>query len=331
MKYIIFLLCLVLAFAPNPYGPNLSKRKVKRLPSPLNITAFLEGFSFALQAYDLAQGLSGCSSTVLETKGDFSLVPDLFRNHSGSLALELIEEDALSVLAKCIPLIDMIKNHVNDLIQMVSDPNFPSLARERIILHFPEILNDLAGLILSVRSDNYTNSGFFTGAVLNVILKGSTNSNPTLNLLSLDSNFTSPVTDFVKGYLETLKVWDSVPDGLQCLDEVVNFKDTLVQAVALVQQGKILEALELVAQTIEDDLPTCKNSVRDLKTLGEDFLQTVSQPGWSKLAGERVAENFFLLLQFGENGIRDLLHQDFYSAGKEFGKIPHLVLSGPDA
>ena len=112
MKYIIFLLCLVLAFAPNPYGPNLSKRKVKRLPSPLNITAFLEGFSFALQAYDLAQGLSGCSSTVLETKGDFSLVPDLFRNHSGSLALELIEEDALSVLAKCIPLIDMIKNQL---------------------------------------------------------------------------------------------------------------------------------------------------------------------------------------------------------------------------
>jgi len=32
-----------------------------------------------------------------------------------------------------------------------------------------------------------------------------------------------------------------------------------------------------------------------------------------------------------ENGVNDVKNLDFYDAGKEFGKIPHLVLSGADS
>ena len=328
MRYLIFLLFIAVVFAPNPYGPNLSRKVYRNIPSFSNITQFLAGFTYATEMYDIFGAINACSPKISETSTDFSDLSDLFKQHQGSLALELIEEDVLAVAVTCIPLVDMVKTHTIELIQIMSDPNFPTLARERIAHNFLDIVKSLAFGIESWKNESFQSSGWGFGTIFHLILSGPIQSS-SLNMLSLSdlSNGSCPFLEFTRGFFDSLQVWDSVPDGLKCFDHLVQEKATLAQALELVQEGKILEAVSLFMQTFV----VCEQSFSQWKNLFEAFLQKVLQSGFAETAISRLTENLSTLMTDFENGAANLVKLDFYDAGKEFGKIPHLVLNGPDS
>jgi len=332
MRYLLVLLSLALVFAPNPYRPNLSRKISMKFPSFSNITEFLSGFAYATQAYDFVGAIGPCVQKYMETKADFSQIPDLFKEHQGSLALELIEEDVLTVVLTCSPLIDIIKNHTIEFLQIVRDPNFLTLAKERISHNFFEILKNLTFGVESWKNGNYSASGWGFGNIAQIILSGP-NQSSTVNFLGLEnlSNGSCPFLEFVRGYLESLKVLDSVPDGLQCLDDLDGAKETLLQVLDLFEQGKSLEAISLLMQTFTNDLASCEKGLSDGKALFGKFLKNVGQSGFIETVVGRITNNLLTLIDDFENGVNDVKNLDFYDAGKEFGKIPHLVLSGADS
>jgi hypothetical protein len=145
--------------------------------------------------------------------------------------------------------------------------------------------------------------------------------------------FPSPdnLKDFLIGNLVSLQVVQSVPDGFPCAMNIASLKNNTKQALDLFLQGHFVDALHLVEQTINSTITTCEASGREGKALFDNFLKIVTDPAFLPTALQRLEDNQLTLLDDLAQGLEDLNNGSYFTAGVALGKIPHLLLSGPDS
>ena len=324
MKYLLLLLlstCVFSSFLP---------KKSINTPSVQNLLDFAVGSMVSLKVLDSVPDGFPCVNQITSFKNRTLETLNLFEQGLVYSALKLLESTLNDTYSACQAMSNEGKATFENFLKIVQDPYFMQLARGRVKDNIDTLIDDWYLGVDSLNNQSYFNAGVFFGKIPHVLLSGPNDTTFSVNLLSMDSNGTNPGVDFMKGYLESVQVWSSVPDGLQCLDDIASVKEAITQVINLMKQGEIAEAIQLLEDTVKSDMTTCQNSVNDAQTLLQGFVQTVSQPGFFDLAKARLVDNSLTLLSNIEKGTSDLVAGDFYSAGKEFGMIPHVVLSGPD-
>ena len=299
------------------------------LPTPSNIKDFLIGNLVSLQVIQSVPDGFACATNLASlknnTKQAFSLLI------SGHLvdALHLVEQTINQTVGTCEAANAEGKALFENFIRIVLDPEFIPNAVQRVKDNQLTILEDLAEGLEDLNNGSFFNAGVTLGKIPHLILSGP-DANLVLIGLMASNNISTPLLDFLRGFLDAVKVWDNVPHGLECFDDIATLKDNFDQVIALLKQFKILEAIELLQQTITSDFLNCQNTITESVQLFQSFLQTIHQAGFIDLAKQRILGNVVTLLEDLENGVKGIGAKDYYGAGRALGHIPHLVLSGPD-
>ena len=247
-------------------------------------------------------------------------------------ALHLLEQTFNQTYGSCSLTFHESSSTFENFLSIITDPEFLDLALQRLDENKLLFLEDLALGLEQINNGSYFNAGVTLGKIPHVILSGPDTWRTRRILLSdaMGNNTSCPVLEFLNGSLEVLKVWDNVPDAVNCLNGLGALKDAYSQVVSLISEGKWLEALEFIEQTLKEDVDTCLNSVNQATELFKEFLDHVSQEGFVQLAEGRIVDNVFNLIGEAKNGVEQVENRQWYEAGKSFGGIPHLILSGND-
>jgi hypothetical protein len=326
MKFLLVLLYVSLVFCSNPaFLPNTPLG----LPTPDNLKDFIIGSLVSLKVVQSVPDGFACATNLASIKNNTKQALDLFLEGHFVDALHLVEQTINQTLTSCEAANKEGKETFENFLRIILDPEFLPTALDRIKNNQLVLLEDMAEGFENLNNGSFFAAGVAFGKMPHLVLSGPDNSR-MLNFLAPENNISTPLMDFLRGYLEAVKVWVNVPDGLACLDGIAGLKDALAQVLALVKQFKIIEAIELLQQVIQKDVSTCQNSINESVELFQGFLQNIGQPGFIDLAKGRVMDNLLTLYGDFTNGVNSLGAQDFYGAGRALGDIPHIVLSGPD-
>ena len=325
MKYLLLFFISTCAFS------SFLPKSDLELPTPKNLLEFLAGNLFSLKVPESIPDMKTCAIHIKNFKNDTLKAISFFRQGNYYSALILLEETLNGTYRTCTAISPEFQATISNFLNIVQDTYFGQLARGRFKDNIDVLLDFYYNGVDKLNNKSYFEAGLSFGKIPHLLLSGPNDTAIySTNLLLLEDNGTHPVIDFLKGYLESVQVWDSVSQGQQCLDDLVGLKDAVVQVIQLFKEGKFTEAIELLEQTIKNDLANCESSLTDATRLFNEFLQNVGRPGFWSLAIARVTDNFLSVLQDDVNGVKDLSVKDFYNAGIEFGKIAHVLLSGPD-
>lgn len=322
MKSLILSLLLSLAlsssFLPNP--PKL------HTPTPQNLLDFLVGSLVSLKVLESIPDAFSCVTDLTNLRNNTQTAIDLIKLGHFVDALHLLEQSFNQTYLSCSATAQESSSTFENFLRIVSDPGFLDLALQRLNENKLVFLEYLALGLEQLNNGSYFNAGVTLGKIPHVILSGP---DAKRRILSVSVGNTScPILEFLRGSLEVLKVWDNVPDAMNCLSDLAALKDAYAQVVSLISQGKWLEALEFLEQTLKEDTDTCLNSVEQATTLFKEFLDNVSQEGFVQLAEGRIVDNVFTLISDAKNGVEQIENGEWYDAGKSVGGIPHLILSG---
>jgi hypothetical protein len=266
-----------------------------------------------------------CVTCLTSLKNNTLEAIELF--HEGKIveAVELAEQTINDTFTSCMAANSEGLALFKNFLDTIRDPNFLKTALDRILENGPTLVEDFATGLEDLNNGSYFNAGVAFGKIPHLILSGP---DAIIFLLAIFGNGTAPLYDFGKGFLEAVKVNDAAPDTLKCVDDFMALKNLFPQVLALLEQGKVLEALQLLESTVAGDFDTCKSGLTEGTALFQEFLANVKQPGFLQIALGRARDNFFTLLGDLTTGVQSLKSEDFYDAGKSFGHIPHVILSG---
>jgi uncharacterized protein YejL (UPF0352 family) len=298
-------------------------------PTPANLKDFVIGNLVSLQVVQSVPDGFACAQNLATLQNNTKEALDLFLGGHFVDALHLIEQTINGTISTCEAAnregVLLFENFLN----IVSDPNFVSTALGRIRDNQLTLLDDLALGVEYLNNQSFFMAGVTLGKIPHLILSGPSTYSSDLNLLQL-GNISSPLMDFLRGYLEAVKVWANVPDGLQCIDDIAGIKDSLSQVLALLKQFRILEAIQLLENGVAEDFTRCTSAITETVQLFDAFKQNIGQAGFFDLAKGRIFDNALTLLQDFQSGVAAIINKDYYGAGRALGDVPHIVLSGPD-
>ena len=269
-----------------------------------------------------------CVTNLGQLKNNTETVLALVQEGQFVEALHLLETTLNDTYTNCGAAAAEGRATFESFLALVKDPNFLALAEQRIEENSLTLLDDLALTLENLHNQSYFNAGVAFGKIPHLVLSGPNAFN--MFFLGLQSNGT-PAVDFARGYLEAIQVMVSVPDGEVCANDVLSLKTQLDQVVELLKEFRILEAIQLLKSTLQNDLTSCTAANAEALKLFQDFLANVKQPGFAELAIGRVKDNLLTIFEDIAHGTGHVNSSDFYDAGKDFGHITHLILSGPDA
>ena len=327
MKSLILSLLVSLALSSSflPTPPKL------HTPTPQNLLDFLVGSLVSLQVLESIPDAFSCVTDLTNLQNNTQTALDLIKSGHFVDALHLLEQTFNQTYTSCSATAQESSSTFENFLSIVSDPGFLDLALQRLDENKLVFLENLALGLEQLNNGSYFNAGVTLGKIPHVILSGPDATNGKRRILSVSVGNTScPVLEFLRGSLEVLKVWDNVPDAVNCLNDLATLKDAYAQVVSLISEGKWLEAIEFIEQTLKEDTDTCLNSVDQATKLFKDFLDHVSQEGFVQLAEGRIVDNVFNLIGEAKSGVEQAENGQWYEAGKSFGGIPHLILSGND-
>lgn len=328
MKSLILSLLVSLALSSS-FLPTPQKLHT---PTPQNLLDFLVGSLVSLQVLESIPDAFSCVTDLTNLRNNTQTAIDLIKLGHFVDALHLLEQTFNQTYGSCSATVQESSSTFENFLNIVSDPDFLDLALQRLDENKLVFLEDLAMGLEQLNNGSYFNAGVTLGKIPHVILSGpdATNSNKRRVLSVAVGNSSCPVSEFLRGSLEVLKVWDNVPDAVNCLNDLAALKDAYAQVVSLISEGKWLEALEFIEQTLKEDVDTCLNSVDQATKLFKEFLDHVSQEGFVQLAEGRIVDNVFTLIGEAKSGVEQVENGEWYEAGKSFGGIPHLILSRND-
>ena len=328
MKSLILSLLVSLALSSS-FLPTPSKFHT---PTPQNLLDFLVGSLVSLQVLESIPDAFSCVTDLTNLQTNTQTAIDLIRLGHFVDALHLLEQTFNQTYGSCSLTFHESSSTFENFLSIITDPEFLDLALQRLDENKLLFLEDLALGLEQINNGSYFNAGVTLGKIPHVILSGPDTWRTRRILLSdaMGNNTSCPVVEFLNGSLEVLKVWDNVPDAVNCLNGLGALKDAYSQVVSLISEGKWLEALEFIEQTLKEDVDTCLNSVNQATELFKEFLDHVSQEGFVQLAEGRIVDNVFNLIGEAKNGVEQVENGQWYEAGKSFGGIPHLILSGND-
>jgi hypothetical protein len=329
MKYLIVLLLSTLALSS--FLPRQNTKLGLPLPTPQNLMDFLVGNLVSLQVLEQIPDGFPCVNTLTTLRNNTLQAVALFNQGHFLDAIHLLESTFTQTFSSCTAANSEALGAFKNFLDIVRAPDFAKLVVYRIANNQAELIDDFAGGVEKLNNQSFFDAGVLWGKMVHTLLSGPVNMTSSLELLALPTNSSCPFMQFLQGYLEAIKVFDAVPDGLSCLNDIVNLKETMLQILNLLANGKILEAIQLAEDTMNKDLATCQNALKDGTTLFQSFVQEITADGFFDLARGRVRDNFFTIIEDVEKAVRDFTVLEFYQAGKDFGHIPHLILSGPDA
>ena len=328
MKSLILSLLVSLALSSS-FLPTPSKFHT---PTPQNLLDFLVGSLVSLQVLESIPDAFSCVTDLTNLQNNTQTAIDLIKLGHFVDALHLLEQTFNQTYGSCSLTFHESSSTFENFLSIITDPEFLDLALQRLDENKLLFLEDLALGLEQINNGSYFNAGVTLGKIPHVILSGPDTWRTRRILLSdaMGNNTSCPVLEFLNGSLEVLKVWDNVPDAVNCLNGLGALKDAYSQVVSLISEGKWLEALEFIEQTLKEDVDTCLNSVNQATELFKEFLDHVSQEGFVQLAEGRIVDNVFNLIGEAKNGVEQVENGQWYEAGKSFGGIPHLILSGND-
>ena len=327
MKALLIFLSIALVFSSDLFLPKVT---LLQFPTPDNLKDFIIGNLVSLKVLDSVPDGFSCATNLATLKNNTLTSLKLFLEGHFVDALHLLEQTVNGTLTSCLAASAEGKATFENFLRIVLDPEFLPTAIARIRDNQLSILEDLALGFEQLNNQSFFSAGMTLGKIPHLVLSGPDNV-AILNFLVGDTNSTNPMFDFVRGFLEAVKVMDGVPDALPCMNDIATLKDLFPQVLDLIKQFKIIEAIELLQQTVLQDVTTCHNSVTETTQLFQQFLQNIGQPGFFDIAKGRIFDNLLTLTEDLETGISSLAAKDFYGAGKALGHINHVILSGPDA
>ena len=296
------------------------------LPTPSNLKDFLIGNLVSLQVVQSVPDGFSCATNVASLHNNTKTALDLFMHGHFVDALHMIETTINDTITSCEKANAEGKLLFENFIRIILDPEFVPTAFARIKDNQLTILEDLAEGFEDLNNQSYFTAGIAFGKIPHLVLSGP--DGLSLNFLEIPNNISTPLMNFTRGFLEALQVWSSIPDGLNCINGIADFKDELAQILALVKQLKIIEAITLMNQMIGTEFLSCTNAIAENVQLFKEFLQNVSQPGFIDAAKGRIEDNLLTLMGDFQNGVSAMGAKDYYAAGVAFGHIPHVALSG---
>ena len=324
MKYLLvfFIATSFCSFLPMPR---------LEIPTSQNLLDFIAGNLVSLKVPDSIPDIQTCAQNIKTFKNNTLQAISLIKQgyyHSG---LILLEQTINGTWVTCSAVPPEFNATISNFLSIVQDPSYLQLLRGRVKDNIDVLLDFYSDGVDKLNNKQYFDAGVSLGRITHLLLSGPNDkAHYSTNLILLEDNGTHPVIDFLNGYLESVQVWDLVPRGQECLQNLLDVKDTVSQVIELFKEGKFIQAIELLNQTVTNDFATCQSSLDDVTLLFNEFLQNVEKPGFWSLAVGRVTDNLLDVVQDDVNGIKDLSVKDFYNAGVELGKVAHLILSGPD-
>ena len=323
MKNLIFVIVSLSIVLSSPvFLPKLI------FPSKQNLLDFLVGNLASLSVLSSIPDAFPCVTQVTSLKNTTLEALQLFEEGHIVDAIHLLENTINQTLTSCSAAgsegVDTFKNFLD----IIGDPDFLKKASERVIDNLPALIDDLAYGIEKINNQSYFEAGVSFGKIPHLILSGPDSLLNLASFLTLGDNSSCPFIEFMRGFLEETEVLSEMPDAELCATGVSRLTSVLPQVLQLLQQGKVLEAVQLIEQVYQDDVTACTNLAVETTQVFGELVTKMTQPDFVKTAVERVMENLFTLIEDYERGIGDLVKLDFYNAGREIGKIPHLVIDG---
>lgn len=323
MRSILLLISLSFLCASPAFLPA---QPAVSLPDPQHVLDFLVGNMVSLQVLSSVPHGFPCVTSLTTLKNNTLQAIALFKEGHIVEAVELAEQTINGTFTNCMAANSEGLALFKNFLDIVRDPNFLKTALDRALENAPVLIEDFATGLEKLNNGSYFDAGVYFGKIPHLILSG-----PDARLLFLamfGDNGTIPLYDFGKGFLEALKVNEAAPDNFKCVDDIMALKTLFPQVLELLKQLKVLEALQLLESTVVGDFDTCKSGLAQTATLFQEFLANIKQPGFLQIALGRAKDNFFTLLGDLTHGVESMKAQDFYNAGKSFGHIPHVILSG---
>lgn len=301
------------------------------LPTPQNMLDFIAGNLVSLKVPDTIPDIHTCAQNIKTFKNNTLQAISLIKQGYYYSGLILLEQTINGTWVTCSAVPPEFNATISNFLRIVRDPYFFQLLRGRVKDNIDVLFDFYSDSVDKLNNKQFFEAGVSFGKIPHLLLSGPNDTALHFtNLIVLEDNGTHPVVDFLKGYLESVQVWNSVPQAQECLQDLLDVKETVSKVIELFKEGKLVEAIELLNQTVTNDFATCKSSLDDATTLFHEFLQNVERPGFLSLAIARLTNNFLDVLQDDVNGIKDLSVKDFYNAGVELGKVAHLILSGSE-